>query len=40
VLPDVSGPVFHVRAESRDQATAQALVMQYAQEIERLQAEL
>ncbi len=40
VLPDVSGPVFHVRAESRDQATADALVHQYAQEIQRLQAEL
>jgi len=37
VLPDVSAPVFHVRAESRDQAQADRLTAQYSARIEQLQ---
>ena len=40
VLPDVSAPLFHVRAESRDQEAAAQLAVRYAQEIQRLQGEL
>jgi len=37
VLPDVSAPLFHVRAESREAARAEALVEKYAARIRELQ---
>jgi mannose-1-phosphate guanylyltransferase/phosphomannomutase len=40
VLPDVSGPLFRIRAESEDEEAARALVAQYAARIEQLQEEL
>jgi mannose-1-phosphate guanylyltransferase/phosphomannomutase len=40
VLPDVSGPLFHVLAESRDRETAGKLVAEYSSRIEDLQAGL
>lgn len=40
VLPDVSAPRFHVRAESGEAARAEALVDKYAARIRELQEEL
>ena len=40
VVPDVSAPLFHVRAESRDPDRAEALASEYARTIEGLQAQL
>jgi mannose-1-phosphate guanylyltransferase/phosphomannomutase len=40
VLPDVSGPLFRVRAESAEDGRAEALVAEYAAKIEALQASL
>lgn len=40
VLPDVSAPLFHVRAESRDQERAEDLAEQYAARIEELEGEV
>jgi len=40
VLPDVSAPLFHVRAESSDPEEAQALAAHYAARIEELQEEV
>jgi mannose-1-phosphate guanylyltransferase/phosphomannomutase len=37
VLPDVSAPLFHVRAESREAGVAQRLVAEYSARIEELQ---
>ncbi|UCC68199.1 MAG: mannose-1-phosphate guanyltransferase [Armatimonadota bacterium] len=37
VLPDVSAPLFHVRAESRERERVEGLVAQYAARIEELQ---
>jgi mannose-1-phosphate guanylyltransferase/phosphomannomutase len=37
VLPDVSAPVFHVRAESEDAESAESLAARYAARIEALQ---
>ena len=37
VLPDVSGPVFHVRAESREAGVAEKLVGEYVGRIEGMQ---
>jgi len=37
VLPDVSAPLFHVRAEGRKQESVEGLVAQYAVRIEELQ---
>ncbi len=38
ILPDVSAPLFHLRAESADPEEAQALATRYAERIEELQA--
>jgi mannose-1-phosphate guanylyltransferase/phosphomannomutase len=40
VLPDVSAPVFHVRAESREEERVEGLVAQYAARISELQERL
>jgi mannose-1-phosphate guanylyltransferase/phosphomannomutase len=40
VLPDVSGPLFHVRAESREPEAAEGLVAEYSSRIEDIQAGL
>jgi mannose-1-phosphate guanylyltransferase / phosphomannomutase len=40
VLPDVSAPLFHVRAESTDPAAAETLVKRYAARIEDLEQDL
>jgi mannose-1-phosphate guanylyltransferase/phosphomannomutase len=40
VLPDVSAPLFHVLAESRDEESAHTLVSQYAARIDELQQSL
>jgi mannose-1-phosphate guanylyltransferase/phosphomannomutase len=40
VLPDVSAPLFHVRAESADPAAAEALAKRYAARIDDLQQDL
>lgn len=40
VLPDVSAPVFHVRAESREEGRVEGLVAQYAARISELQERL
>jgi len=37
VLPDVSAPLFHVRAESKDEQRAQGMAAEYAAKIEGLQ---
>ena len=37
VLPDVAGPVFHVRAESREAEAAEKLVEEYVGRIEGMQ---